>query len=66
VQQSARLGKEGVIVEGGRVRGLRAATLDAQMWGAAMHLPAPVAADAAATARRPARRQARTGKPSQA
>ena len=33
-EQCARLRSEGVTVEGGRVRGLRAAaTLDAQVWG---------------------------------
>lgn len=34
VEQCARLRREGVVVEAGRVRGLRAAaTLDAQVWG---------------------------------
>ena len=40
-QQCARLRREGLTVESGRVRGIRAAaTLDAQVWGEAMRLRA--------------------------
>ncbi|GAA5080089.1 hypothetical protein GCM10025759_28970 [Lysobacter panacisoli] len=71
-EQSQRLRAEGVRVESGRVRGLRAAaTLDEQMWGMGMHADAPVrprrTADKprkAATSAKPARTPAKKARTS--
>jgi methylated-DNA-protein-cysteine methyltransferase related protein len=60
-EQSARLRAEGVTVENGRVRGLRAAAtpeeaLDAALWGAPLPVPGRRAAKAGAS-RKPAARR---------
>lgn len=63
VEQCARLQREGVTVNAGRVRGSRTvATLDAQMWGDP--ICAPVAAPQTATRAR-GKQKRRRGKPTQ-
>lgn len=65
-EQSQRLRAEGVRVEAGRVKGLRAAaTLDEQMWGMDMHdEPAPARRGARAATKTAATRASRRGPPS--
>lgn len=47
LEQCARLRSEGLVVEAGRVRGVRAAaTLDEQVWGAPVEVSAPPGARA--------------------